>query len=53
MSRYTSQEWEDLKRIQNRYFPNQDIMTITGFMNHEQFMNHVKRYKEYEEELSN
>jgi|TARA_Y100000034_G_C6652227_1_gene285535 hypothetical protein len=51
--RWSSQEWKDLTRIQNRFFSNQDIMTITGFMNHDQFIDHVARYRGYEgEELA-
>jgi len=51
--RWSTQEWKDLTRIQNRFFSNQDIMTITYFMNNDQFMDHVVRYRGYEgEELA-
>jgi hypothetical protein len=51
--RWSSQEWKDLTRIQNRFFSNQDIMTITAFMNNDQFIDHVVRYRGYEgEELA-
>jgi hypothetical protein len=46
--RWSTQEWKDLTRIQNRFFSNQDIMTITYFMNNDQFMDHVVRYRGYE-----
>ena len=45
MNRYESAEFKELISIQNKYFPNQDIITITGFMNHEEFIKHVERYK--------
>lgn len=45
INRNETQEMKDLIKIQNEFYPNQDIMTITGFMNHEQFKTHVNRYK--------
>ena len=50
--RWSSQEWKDLTSIQNRWYGHQDIMTITGFMNHDQFIDHVERYRQYDKELS-
>ena len=50
--RWSSDEWKTLTSIQNTWFPNQDIMTITGFMNHDQFIDHVERYRQYDKELS-
>ena len=44
--RWASDEWETLKSIQNTWFSNQDIMTITDFMNHDQFLDHVARYRQ-------
>tara|TARA_R100000656_G_scaffold3277_1_gene4994 strand:+ start:284 stop:520 length:237 start_codon:yes stop_codon:yes gene_type:complete len=48
--RWSSDEWKTLTMLQNTWFPNQDIMTITGFMNHDQFIDHVERYKQYAKE---
>ena len=48
--RWSSDEWKTLTMIQNTWFPNQDIMTITGFMDHDQFIAHVERYKLYAKE---
>ncbi len=50
--RWNSDEWKTLTTIQNTWFPNQDIMTITGFMNHDQFLEHVARYKQYAKEYA-
>lgn len=44
MSRYNTAEWATLESIQNEFYPNQDILTITGFMNDEELTAHVKRY---------
>lgn len=44
MSRYDTQEWKELVKIQNT-MPHVDILTITGFMNNEQFLAHLKRYQ--------
>jgi len=46
MARYETKEWEELVDIQNTYYPNTDILTITGFMNDQQFLEHLKDYKE-------
>ena len=50
--RWASDEWETLKSIQNTWFSNQDIMSITGFMNDEQFLDHVARYRQYAKEYA-
>ena len=50
--RWSSDEWKTLTSIQNTWFPNQDIMTITRFMDHDQFIAHVERYKLYAKEDS-
>ena len=50
--RWASDEWETLKSIQNTWFSNQDIMSITGFMNDEQLLDHVARYKQYAKEYA-
>jgi hypothetical protein len=52
-TRYSSPEWKELERIQNLpCYWNQDIMTITAFMDDEQFKAHVERYRiKNEEEL--
>jgi hypothetical protein len=44
-NRNETKEMGDLIAIQNEFYPNQDIMTITGFMNDDQFKIHVNRYK--------
>jgi len=45
MNRYDTPEWKALKSAQNApENANIDILTITGFMNHEQFLAHVARY---------
>lgn len=52
-SRYDSQEWKLLESIQNSpRYQNVDILTITGFMDDEQFKAHVERYRKYAEEDS-
>ena len=48
--RWSSDEWKTLTSIQNTWFPNQDIKSITGMMNHDQFIAHVERYKQYAKE---
>jgi len=50
-SRYETIEWKELERIQNSpRYQNVDILTITGFMDGEQFKAHVERYRKYAEE---
>ena len=45
MNRYDTPEWKALQNAQNApENVNIDILTITGFMNHEQFLAHVARY---------
>lgn len=44
MSRYDTALWAELVRIQNT-MTHIDILTITGFMNDEQFEQHVARYR--------
>jgi hypothetical protein len=45
ISRYKTNEWKTLESIQNKYYPDQDILTITGMLDDEEFINHVNRYK--------
>ncbi len=46
MNRYETSEWVELVEIQNSdRFVNQDILTITGFMDHTEFLAHLYRYK--------
>lgn len=52
-TRYSSPEWKELERIQNSpRYQNIDILTITAFMDDEQFKAHVERYRKYAEEDS-
>ncbi len=44
MERYETKEWKELEKIQNAN-DHVDILTITGFMNHEQFLKHVRDCK--------
>lgn len=44
-ARYESPEFAELIKIQNT-MTHVDIVTITGFMNHEQFIQHLERYRE-------
>ena len=44
MSRYQTAEWKELVEIQNE-MDHVDILTITGFMNDEQFRQHVAVYR--------
>jgi hypothetical protein len=44
MSRYQTALWKELVEIQNR-MTHIDILTITGFMNDEQFEQHVIYYR--------
>lgn len=45
MNRYETPEWLALVEAQNTpKNENTDILTITAFMNEEQFKEHVKRY---------
>ena len=46
MKRYDSKEWKELVAIQNEYYPNTDILTITGFMDDTTFFAHVEDYKD-------
>ena len=47
MNRYHTKEWKELVAIQNSpKYEAVDIITITGFMNNEEFLKHVKRYRE-------
>ena len=50
--RWQSQDWKDLTSIQNKWYAHQDIMTITGMMNHDQFIDHVERYRKHDKEMS-
>ena len=45
MDRYKTNDWKTLESIQNKYYPDQDILTITGMLDDEEFINHVNRYK--------
>jgi len=45
MSRYKTELWAELVNLQN-LIPNVDILTITGFMNDDDFKAHVKRYQD-------
>tara|TARA_R110000803_G_scaffold112424_3_gene180787 strand:- start:823 stop:966 length:144 start_codon:yes stop_codon:yes gene_type:complete len=45
MNRYQTAEWKALVTAQNsQQYSMIDIITITGFMNDEQFLAHVARY---------
>lgn len=44
MSRYDTALWKELVQIQNT-MTHIDILTITGFMDDEQFAQHVERYR--------
>ena len=46
MSRYDTAEWKELVSLQNR-MPQQDILSITGFMDHKEFIEHLERYREF------
>jgi len=41
MNRYSSKAWKVLESLQNNYYPNQDILSITGFMGEEEFVQYV------------
>lgn len=45
MSRYETAEWKELVAIQNSMTTPIDILTITGFMNDEQFIQHLEYYR--------
>ncbi len=47
MNRYDTAEWKELVSIQNAMVTPIDILTITGFMNHEQFIQHLEYYRVY------
>jgi hypothetical protein len=47
MNRYDTPEWKELVSIQNT-MPHVDILSITGFMNHEQFIAHLNSYRKEE-----
>ena len=44
MNRYKTDLWVELVALQNAR-PNQDILTITGFMDDDEFLAHVQRYR--------
>jgi hypothetical protein len=44
MTRYDSAEWKELVSIQNG-MDHIDILTITGFMNDQQFLQHLEYYR--------
>jgi len=44
MERYKTDEWKELVSIQNT-MPDVDILTITGFMNDKDFLEHLERYR--------
>jgi len=46
INRYQTKEWKELETIQNQHYEAVDILTITGFMDHEQFLAHVADYRE-------
>jgi hypothetical protein len=47
MNRYDTKEWAELVEIQNAYYVGiADILSITGFMNDEQFLKHLEDYKQ-------
>jgi len=46
MNRHQSAEWKELIIIQNM-MPHVDILTITSFMNDEQFIAHLNLYRKY------
>lgn len=41
MKRYNSKAWKILESLQNNYYSDQDILTITGFMDDDQFQRYV------------
>jgi len=45
MNRYDTPEWKELVSLQNR-MTHVDILTITGFMDHDQFINHLNYYRD-------
>ena len=45
MSRYDTAEWKELVSIQNSMVTPIDILTITGFMDHAQFIRHLEYYR--------
>jgi len=45
MNRYDTALWKELVSIQNR-MTHIDIITIAGFMNDDQLVEHVARYRE-------
>ena len=45
MDRYKTNDWKTLESIQNKYYPDQDILSITAMFDDEEFINHVNRYK--------
>ena len=44
MNRYDTAEWKELVAIQNG-MDHIDILTITGFMDHAQFIRHLEYYR--------
>jgi len=45
IARYRTKNWKALVSIQNKYYPDQDILSITAMFDDEEFINHVNRYK--------
>jgi len=41
MKRYNSKAWKILESLQNNHYSDQDILTITGFMDDDQFQQYV------------
>ena len=52
MSRYKTPEFKELVQIQNT-MQHIDIITITGFMNDEQFMRHLETYRQKAKQVTN
>ena len=44
MNRYSTLAFKTLQSIQNGHYENQDIITITGFQNNAQLLEHVTGY---------
>jgi len=43
---YKTELWADFVSIQNRFYPDRDIITITGFMSVEETIEKIKEYKQ-------
>ena len=52
MSRYQTPEFKELVQIQNT-MQHIDILTITGFMNDEQFKRHLETYRQKAKQVTN